>query len=384
MSKKVTRTKKPPASRTSRRARRQPAKSTKNSTAPSHSTIRIGDEREKDLFWDHFIRSLDAEPRPNRVIHGASGVEHRLLGLGVDDVGKRLVLVSDAPEARSAAMMQVDVQTTVPDTRVVVARPIATDFTIFVRSLVAMMGASRFPIDEISQIVEQLGGDKKDDAIGELDKYFGQHFRSVVDLFKFAPLDLLYQIQQLFGQLSLIDWGIMIGKIFDKETRTVDIEALTSLDIMGLDRKFGVCPVPLFDFNENDLEAIRSGSRFEEITEIIRRLQIYQYFFPSPDHLVLGLIDRGVNQKKDIVQHVKSSPEIGHPFGPVEIVAESTDPLTLIDALQDRGMCVSGKHTMEMTEDGQAVRHEVEYKPRESILSKIINRVQVKIGTSGD
>ena len=77
------------------------------------------------LFWDSFLQAIGTEPRPARSIQGASGIHHWVLGIGVDDTGKRVALVAAEGDARTAAMMQGEYQKTLPDVHVIVARPVA-------------------------------------------------------------------------------------------------------------------------------------------------------------------------------------------------------------------------------------------------------------------
>lgn len=94
-------------------------------------------------FWDNFLRAVETEPRPAPHIVGASGIDHSLLALGVDDARKRLVLISADHDARASAMMQTDVQSTLPGIHVVVARPIAIGLPIIAQRIIEMAGTSK-------------------------------------------------------------------------------------------------------------------------------------------------------------------------------------------------------------------------------------------------
>ena len=73
--------------------------------------------------WSSFAKAIGAELREGDSITGASGLVHPLQALCVDDRTKRLVLFSSEPDPRIAALVQGDIQATMPDVNVLVARP---------------------------------------------------------------------------------------------------------------------------------------------------------------------------------------------------------------------------------------------------------------------
>jgi hypothetical protein len=65
---------------------------------------------------------------------------HPALLVGVDDIRRRIIVISRDPEPRSAALSQSDIQAANPDYRVVVARPIAINFAPVAAAIVAPAG----------------------------------------------------------------------------------------------------------------------------------------------------------------------------------------------------------------------------------------------------
>jgi hypothetical protein len=65
--------------------------------------------------WDVFGRALGAEPRDNPSIRGASGLDHAVEAISVDDKNRRVIIFAAEPNPRIAALMQVDIQATMPD-----------------------------------------------------------------------------------------------------------------------------------------------------------------------------------------------------------------------------------------------------------------------------
>lgn len=247
-------------------------------------------------FWNNFIRALDAEPRDHKVIRGASGVDHKLLGIGVNDKKKRLVLISDTPTAEHAAMMQIDVQASAKDLNVVVARPAAFDLRVPIKTLISMSGSSvidKHALERFGKITSDGGSDGIQNAFFDV---FGQFSEIAIQAFKFTPLSAYSQMLQFLNQLSLIDFS----SFNDSDNPQVDLQSFTKIDITERDRELGICPVPLFEFNESQMEVLLSGSRIDDAIQILEGMDIYQYFFPHPDDVGLGLVDRGVVVVKDL------------------------------------------------------------------------------------
>jgi hypothetical protein len=107
---------------------------------------------EDRAFWDGVIRAAGAEPREARLIRGISGLEHPVAGVGVDEDGRRLVVISTAPEARSAAMAQADIQATMQNVQVVVARPVVVDMAAFAKELGAALGRPEIGSEDFARI----------------------------------------------------------------------------------------------------------------------------------------------------------------------------------------------------------------------------------------
>ena len=112
---------------------------------------------------------------------------------------------------------------------------------------------------------------------------------------------------------------------------------------------------------------------------MLKRHDIIQYFFPAADQLALGLVDQNKFSVGDVVQHLEKTPEIGHPFGGLELV----DPLTKLkdidELLQDKGLVVDGELGIEITPDGTSVRSIVKFTPREGLLARLSQVFSMKI-----
>lgn len=317
-------------------------------------------------FWQNVLRATEAEPKNESVIRGASGIHHSVVALGVDESRRRLLIVSGEHDARTAAMAQIDIQASLDKFQVLVARPVAFDLPAVAKTIAALSGRTRFLLEDIS---------KFDAKSGTFRTIIQEHFGEVLaplDFLGRIPFNTLAQWMQVIQQLALIQFSMSDSQ--DKGTISIDLGALASLEALERDNHFGICPVPLYEFMPDEIEKLNSGTNLDSVREILRNHGLLQYFFPSPDQVALGLIDRGVTSGEDVLEGVLRVPEIGHPYGAMELVGRSVTVPDMIEALQDRGLAVEGELGWELGAEGRNVRTTVRFRPREGLLSKLINR----------
>jgi hypothetical protein len=191
-----------------------------------------------------------------------------------------------------------------------------------------------------------------------------------------VPLDILSQIMFVIRQLTYIDVQMAITDIGEQQLQHLDLANLATRGLMKPDREVGVCPLPLYTFTDEDWGAFDSTSR-DDLAEHLKTLGVYQYFFPAPDHAVLGLIDRTSLSKADIGPTVQRFGEMGHPIGEPEIVRTAT-MLQMIGELQDKGL-IEGKVNFTLTDEGNKIRGSVAFKARESVISKLVNQLRLSV-----
>jgi hypothetical protein len=327
------------------------------------------DEREKLIFWESIIRAAEAEPRRASSIRGASGISHPVIAVGVDEGRRRLLIISGEHDARSAAMSHTDIQATLSSFQVVVARPVAVNLSVLAKKLAVLIGRFTLTAQDL-QNLQKLPPDDQEWIRSLVEPVIEQ----IAKPFEVASLNVLPQLMQVLQQLALIQPAIP-----EPGTWTLDFEKLAQLDPTEPDSRFGVCPLPLYNFSSEEAEVLHSGTDLEAIRELLKRHHVFQYFFPPPDQLALGLIDRSPAARTQILDEIRTAPDLGHPFGPLEIISPDVPILHLIDALQDRGLVVEGDMTTEVTPEGKAIRNTVRWKPREGLLSKLINRLRINL-----
>ena len=98
----------------------------------------MNDELDAKRMWKSIgAAAVGVEIRQATSIRGISGQDHPVQAVGVDDKTNRVIIFSAEPNPRIAALMQTDVQATVADAHVLVARPVIFDLSEIARRIVA-------------------------------------------------------------------------------------------------------------------------------------------------------------------------------------------------------------------------------------------------------
>jgi hypothetical protein len=90
----------------------------------------------------------------------------------------------------------------------------------------------------------------------------------------------------------------------------------------------------LYEFTSERAEIFKLGKEIERASDILTQVQIRQFFFPAPDHLALGLVEREKVTSHTLVEYLKQAPALGHPFGSAEIIPTRAKISEVVDVLQ--------------------------------------------------
>jgi hypothetical protein len=146
------------------------------------------------------------------------------------------------------------------------------------------------------------------------------------------------------------------------------------------DRQAGLCSVSLASFSPHEIELIRSGADIEAIKETLLLHHLFQYFFPAPDHLTLGLIESGRGRHlPQLIDQLVRTPDLGHPYGPNELMPVKYSFTEMVKELQNLGLVEERESGLEITDEGMRARALVRDKPREGLLFKILNRISANL-----
>jgi hypothetical protein len=330
-------------------------------------------------FWKTFSRALGADPREDLILRGASGLDHTVQAISVDDKSNRVILVSAEASPRSAALMQFDIQATMPQVHVLVARPLVVDLGSIARAL--------FPTPEAAVIdftaLQKQKGRRKKHATDQFAEQLKAIAEPVAKTFQQISLPPLTQIMGVIQQFGYLDWKQVV-EAADVGTNApkLSFAKLREMDNMAIDREHGICPLPLYELSENDWELFKSGTRLDDARQRLKELGILQYFFPAPDQLALAVIENGLNHSNQVIEAVEMAPNIGHPWGEAELVTSLSDLPDMLSELETKSYIAEAEYGFEISPAGQTVRGTVKVRPRESLLAKLLQRFGVNLNVS--
>ena len=220
--------------------------------------------------------------------------------------------------------------------------------------------------------------EQKDDP--EVTKKIKEWFNPFGSTFENITFPVVNQILAAFQQLALLDWqAITESAKQSPDSLTIPLKNLLTMDSMAADRQHGICPLPLFEFTEKDWELFLLGKRIDDVEERLKALGIFQYFFPPPDQIALGFADRNPASIGTIASTIKLAPAMGHPLVAPELVNSRFDLVAVVEELADLGLLIEGECGFEVTEAGHKQRATVRFRPREGLISKLLQRFNVKI-----
>ncbi len=342
------------------------------------------DDSTKSEFWKNVLRAVEADPRPALSIRGASGFSHPVVSVGVDEKRRRVVVISGESDARSAALAHGDIQAAMPSLKVMMARPAVINLGEAARVFTEILGTVSIGAKELQWFSENQDTIKEQiQPIGL--KIFGGVRDFTVNPFSIATVNLIAVWKDIIQQLSLIEMETKPQENHPQEstnqstTPTFHFNKLIALDPAETDRRLGVCSIPLYGFSPEDVNKLQTGRDIEAVRDVLRRYDILQYFFPPADQLTLGIAEQISSSPVDIVDRLIRTPEVGHPFGQLEIVGSDVKPIDMIAALKEQGFLVEGEVGMEITDKGKSVRAQVRFKPREGIFARLANIFSVKV-----
>jgi hypothetical protein len=338
-------------------------------------------------FWDGVVQAAGADPRDARAIRGASGLDHAVAAVGVDEARRRLIVISSAPDPRSAAMAQTDIQALMSNVAVVVARPVVVDMSAVAREVGAAVGKTEFGSADLGRIPKGETQAETDQLVqAAMQPYleqFGPAIKSVIGAVGVPAVGFLGGALQMFEQLRTVQFSRSTSIGEDGEEITTDFKvefaSLAEEDALAADLRLGVCPLPLFRFSEQELELVSAAPSADQVRDLLEKHDILPYFFPPADHLALGLIDREQPSVESLLPQIETAPAIGHPLGKNEILPPGVALPEVLTVLKEMGLAIEGEQSVELTDEGLAVRTTVKFSPREGLVSKVLNRVNINL-----
>jgi hypothetical protein len=331
----------------------------------------MNDDLDKKAFWHHLLIAAEAPPQKANFVRGVSQIEHPILAVGVDEDRRRVILISAEQDARSAAIAQQDIQQALTDYKIIMARPIAVNLAKLAQIFEEALGVSEIDLKQLGK------GNEEQNVFREVLESSGEpKISKLLNVFESVDLNAVGQWFELIRQLSTIINGCVRA---EDKTFKINLRKIGEMDPADIDRRLGLCSIPLYDFGADEIETIQSGANIDSVRSVFRKHHLLQYFFPSPDHLALGLIERGGLKPRDVLAQMNRAPDLGHPLATPEFLTQEMRIGDMIDAIEERGLAVEGEIGLEITEKGQNLRATVKFKPREGIVSKIANNTHINL-----
>jgi hypothetical protein len=329
---------------------------------------------QKQQFWRSFILAAQAEPREALEIKGASGLTHSVVAIGVDDIRRRIIMISSEPHPKAAALAQADIQAANSSYQVILARPVTINFARFAAALAVFLGSDTLHTDDFSRLHQAAS-----DQDPTLTSIFSQ-IPGVLTGRDWAAVDWTAEWQEGIQQLSHLSVDFSNPTPADPRNAQINVflKGLLNFEPTQADRLLGNCAVPLYEFSAADAEVLHRGTNIEAVRDVLRRLHLLQYFFPPPDQLMLGVAEDGV-KRTTLSRTITQSPKVGHPLGEFEVLDNSTRVEDVIDSLIERKLLVEGEIGYELSDSGHTIRAAVRFKPREGLLAKLSRLLSLKI-----
>ena len=246
-------------------------------------------------IWQAFSAAIGTELREDTIIRGASGLEHEVQAISVDEKTRRVVVVAAEADPRMAALVQIDVQASMPDTRVLVARPIAIDVSMIARSILEPFNIHEVDFARARKFMEELQRQGENETKALVAPLADGATANIPKIFENVALPAIGQIVSVINQSATLPWQ-EIWDFFSKtaESGKIDLRAFLARDTLASDLQAGVCPIPLYQFTEDDFELFRDGRRIDECRERMKSIGIYPVFFPAT-----GSVGSRVSRKRD-------------------------------------------------------------------------------------
>ena len=332
---------------------------------------------ERPPIWEAICSALGAEYRDGKEVIGASGLIHPVEAIGVDEVGKRLILFSAESNSRVAALLRGDVQSTT-DLRVLVARPVAVDVSSAIRDAFFTKSGT-INVQKILEYSAALkGGKKSQKQIDKLLREFAYHHLQSA---KRSSLPVRTHLFNVIEQVTNLDWGNF--SVSDPsnfvQTSAELLTRFSKIDNLAGDREQGICPFPTYELTDVDWDTFSTGKDEDRVVERLKEMEVFQFFFPPPERIILGMADRAVINEPDIQKGFEIARLQGHTPVPSELIPDARNLQDLLDGLKAQGYLAEGDFSLELAENGRVIRQNIRLRPSEGLIAKLSKVFSVKM-----
>ncbi len=337
---------------------------------------------DKDAFWSNMFGPVGLEVEVEPSLTGASGYKHRVAASAQDDE-KRLALVLTEPDPIKALLIGQDIQSALPEHRVITTRPVVGDTKEIVSSIAQLYTQAllegRNPSKEFEQWIAPLKEAENDPgAFKELTH--GTPLEGLVRAMLYGTevlgLGVYEQVVQIIRELLLLNVPEMI------RDEGFDFASLMKRTPYQSDILRGVCPLPFGALSQEHWDLFFNyNSDNQARSDVLHELGLFQFFRPPVDSLALVLAEKSKLTPVRLQSVAAKSTELGHSIDVPELVEDVDSVDELIQRLKEEEYVVDGEVEVTITAEGRAQRSLVRFKPREALFFRLARVLPDLIGS---
>ncbi len=188
-------------------------------------------------FWSGFFKALGFEFKEIDSIQGKSGIDHKIIGLALNEERKTIVIVQNEQDARILSMAQVDIEVSHPGYNILMIRPIPINLSNIITSVGVMLGSTSFGKSDLIQI-------SKPEKDGQLNEVLKDNISQIItaaspqfEIIQKTNLNVIPILKETIQQLGKIKF---INNIPDDDFR-IDIQELFNFNPVAMDVPLGNC-----------------------------------------------------------------------------------------------------------------------------------------------
>lgn len=191
-------------------------------------------------------------------VRGSSGVAHEFLAMGTDQDRGRIVLISEAPDARSAALAQADIQAALPDLKVIVVRPILLSVSRTIELITEQVGSATVTSEFIASLPNAATGATQEEVneawLPVLSPSLDELFRNIQTARGMQAFSVRPHLVEALAQFSKVKFR------GDSDSFSIDFSALVGGVGTESDVQLGICGLPVYEMTSEEWETINSGT----------------------------------------------------------------------------------------------------------------------------
>ena len=145
------------------------------------------------------------------------------------------------------------------------------DLGVIARQFAKSLGGVEFSLEQFKCYAARMDVAKKGKQKKNIDKDLDRLIGPALLVFTNVTLPGMTQIVDVTQQAAYLDWNqVLTATVKNPENPTLFFAKLTEIDNLAIDRQHGICPIPLYEFTEQDWELFAQGSRIEDAEQRLK------------------------------------------------------------------------------------------------------------------